>query len=157
MKRKITIEPFEEHDAVTFYTIRFKNDTSETDKFFKNFPEGSEFDEDIDIIIKWLDKIGENCALERYFRPEGKMKDKIFAIPLETSNLRLYCIRINDGIVILGNGGIKGTPDCHNDPLKNMNIMLLQNISFKLKKNIDRGKTYIYKNQLYENLEFTIN
>lgn len=102
MKKKLEIELFEEHTNVNFYTIRYKDDLSEFDKFLDKYPEGCEFDEDIDIIISWIDKIGKRGALERYLKPEGKYKDNVYAIPLETDNLRLYVIRISDQIIIFG-------------------------------------------------------
>lgn len=48
MKSKINIELFEEHEKVNFYTLRFVDDITEVDKFLDKFPEGSEYDEDID-------------------------------------------------------------------------------------------------------------
>lgn len=70
-------------DRVIFYTIRFSDEDSETDKFLDQFPEGCKYDEDIDIIVKWLDTIGKRGAIERYFRTsEGKFTDQICAIPI---------------------------------------------------------------------------
>lgn len=47
--------------------------------------------------------------LERYFRPEGKMNDRVGALPIHKSRLRLYCLRLSDSILIMGNGGVKDT------------------------------------------------
>ena len=108
MTLRYSIELIEEHDAVNFYSIHLsEEELSELERFFEKFPEGSPFDEDVDTIIAWLDKIGETGALERYFRYEGKYGDGVSAIPIETSNLRLYCIRLSDRILIFGNGGVK--------------------------------------------------
>lgn len=58
----------------------------------KNFHAGCEYDEDIDVIIAWLDKIAERGALLRHFRPEGNYADGVGAIPIEVGNrVRLYC------------------------------------------------------------------
>ena len=54
MKSEIYIEIFEEHEKVNFYTLRFQGEETEVDKFLDQFPEGCEYDEDIDIIIKWI-------------------------------------------------------------------------------------------------------
>lgn len=43
------------------------------------------------------------------FRPEGKYADRVCALPIDSGKLRLYCLRMSDKILILGNGGIKGT------------------------------------------------
>jgi len=78
MTRKYSIELIEEHDAVNFYSIQLADEElSELERFFEKFPEGCEYDKDIDVIISWLDKIGERGALERYFRPEGRYGDGV--------------------------------------------------------------------------------
>lgn len=46
MKSSITIELFEEHDKVNFYTLRFQDEETEVDKFLDQFPEGCPYDED---------------------------------------------------------------------------------------------------------------
>ena len=51
--------------------------------------------------------------MERYFRIEGKYKDNVVAIPLYITKrknhktLRLYCLRLSDHIIIIGNGDTK--------------------------------------------------
>ncbi len=154
MNRTISIELFEEHDYVNFYTLCFDGEESEIDKFFDRFPEGCEYDDDIDIIIKWIDKIGENGALSRYFRPESKQHDDIYAIPIETSNLRVYVIRISDDIVILGNGGIKTTPTYNEDPQLNAIVELLQKINKYLNSRIRDSRIQFYQKTIYGDLNF---
>ncbi len=94
MTQHYSIELIEEHDAVNFYSIHLsEEELSELERFFEKFPIGSEYDEDMDVIVSWLDHIGEHGALERYFRHEGRFGDGVSAIPIETNNLRLYCCR----------------------------------------------------------------
>jgi len=150
----IKIELFEEHDRVNFYTLRFQNEETEIDKFFDKFPEGCEFDEDVEIIIKWIDQIGERGALERYFRPEGKRKDNVWAIPIETSSLRLYVLRLSDNLLILGNGGIKTTETYNEDKSLSKCVELLQEVDRYLKSRINKGHITVYKKQLFGNLNF---
>ena len=109
MKRKYSIELVEEHDAVNFYSVHLDDEElSELERFFDKFPEGCEYDREIDVIISWLDIIGEKGALERYFRPEGRYGDGVGVIPIEVGNkLRLYCLRLSDKILVFGNGGVK--------------------------------------------------
>ena len=154
MNSEIKIELYEEHDAVSFYTLRFKGEDTEIDKFFDCFPEGCEYENDIDIIIKWLDQIGERGAQERYFRPEGKIYDNIWAIPLEKSKLRLYIIRISEDMVVLGNGGVKTTKTYNKDSHLNGCVELLQQIDVFLKQRLKTGSVQIYNNQLFGNLKF---
>lgn len=37
------------------------------------------------------------------------MKDRVAALSLDSQKLRLYCLRISDQILIIGNGGKKNT------------------------------------------------
>ena len=63
------------------------------------------FNQDYQRIIAALQVILQRGALERFFRPEGKMGDHVQAIPIEGGMLRLYCLRISEQIVILSDGG----------------------------------------------------
>jgi hypothetical protein len=156
VKKKLEIELFEEHSNVNIYTIRYKNDLSEFDKFLDKYPKGCEFDDDIDIIITWIGKIGEKGALERYLRPEGKYKDNVYAIPIETANLRLYVIRISDHIIILGNGGNKKSKTYNEDPELNSYVEQLQTIDVLFKTRLKKGIIQIFEKQLFGKLEFEI-
>jgi hypothetical protein len=44
------------------------------------------------------------------------MQDSVAAIPIEGGKLRLYCLRLSEQIVILGNGGAKTTQAYEEDP-----------------------------------------
>ena len=156
MKRKLEIELFEEHSNVNIYTIRFENESTEIDKFLDKFPVGCEFDKDISVIIRVLDTIGKRGALERYFRPEGKFKDNVSALPIEDNDLRLYVIRVSDNILILGNGGIKKTKKYNEDPELNSIVELLQRVDCLLKERIKQGLIQIRGKQLLGKLEFEI-
>lgn len=156
MKKRLEIELFEEHTNVNIYTIRFKNEITEIEKFLDKFPQGCEFDLDVSIIIKWLDNIGKRGALERYFRIEGKFKDRVFALPIENSNLRLYVIRISDEILILGNGGKKKTKAYNKDPELNNIVEQLQLIDCLITAKERQGIIQIKGKQLLGKLEFEI-
>ena len=109
MEQRYSIELLEEYDKVNFYSIRLAGEElTELEAFFEKFPEGCEYDDDIDVIISWIDKIAERGALERYFRPEGNYGDGVGVIPIEVGNkIRLYCLRLSDKILVFGNGGVK--------------------------------------------------
>lgn len=156
MAQRYSIELIEEHDAVNFYSIQMDEDAlSELERFFEKFPEGCPFDEDVDTIIAWLDKIGEIGALERYFRYEGRYGDGVSAIPIETSNLRLYCIRLSDRILIFGNGGIK---DCatwqDSESLTEYVEMLVDTSRFRTSR-LANGNLYMVDKELIGNLNFS--
>ncbi len=158
MTQKYSIELIEEHDAVNFYSIQLcEEELSELERFFEKFPEGSIYDEDIDTIIAWLDKIGERGALERYFRYEGKFGDGVSAIPIETSRLRLYCIRLSDKILIFGNGGIKNTATWEESKTLSEYVEALVDTSRFIASRISNGTIFIVDKQILGNLNFTRN
>ena len=78
-------------------------------------------------------------ALERFFRPEGKIRDSVAAIPIEGGKLRLYCLRISEQIVILGNGGVKATRTYEEDPGMYGYVLDLQKFEKILNENVSKG------------------
>lgn len=156
MTQKYFIELIEEHDAVNFYSVHLsEEELSELERFFDKFPEGCEYDEDIDTIIAWLDKIGENGALERYFRNEGRYGDGVSAIPIETSNLRLYCIRLSDKILVFGNGGIKDCATWQQSETLSDYVETLVDTSGFIASRISGGTLYLIDKEIIGNLNFT--
>ena len=105
-----TTSIFWNNENCTLYTIQFlSEDDTEFEHFFNKFKDDVEFSPDLMRIVGFLGKIADFGALERYFRPEGKMSDHVVALPTLQSKLRLYCLRLSDRILILGNGGVKNT------------------------------------------------
>jgi hypothetical protein len=156
VKYKIEIELFEGHETVNFYTLKFQDEATEVDKFLDQFPEGCEYDVDIDVIIKWIEQIGERGALERYFRTEGKIIDRVCAIPIETASLRLYVIRLTENIVILGNGGIKSSATYNEDPVLSAYVKILQEVDYHIRARIEKGQISIYQKKIFGNLTFPL-
>ena len=156
MEQKYHIELIEEHDHVNFYSIHLEEEElSELERFFEKFPEGCAYDE-IDTIIAWLDKIGENGALERYFRPEGKYGDGVGVIPIDIGNkLRLYCLRVSDKILIFGNGGIKDANSWQNSETLAPYVEMLIDTSRFVASRIKDGKIILVDKELIGNLNFT--
>lgn len=119
MKKYVRIRRFKFFKKVNYYTFAFETDSpedeiSETDKFFSFFENDEDHEEDLDNLVDWISEIGNNrSARPNYFRNEQGAE----ALPpparecrfyeKEVGALRLYCIRINQNIVILANGGIK--------------------------------------------------
>lgn len=126
--------------AATMYTIIFDGENlSEFEKFIQKFKDNAQYQRDYQIIIYAIKKMSENGILERYFRYEGKRGSGVCAIPVTTSKLRLYCLRLSDRIVILGNGGIKTTRTYQDDDLLNGYVIDLQEFEKIIKIGIKRG------------------
>lgn len=81
--------------------------------------------------------------LERYFRPEGKMGDRVVALPIERTKMRLYCLRMSDSVLIVGNGGIKNTKTYEEDDSLNGYVITLQKLDKLLEQAIKNGKVTI--------------
>ena len=119
----------------TFYTIQFlSEDESEFEQFYNKFKDDVEFNPDLMRIVGFLGRIADFGALERYFRPEGKMSDHVVALPVVTSKLRLYCLRLSDKILILGNGGVKKTKSYEEDDELSGYVITLQNFDKLIKE-----------------------
>ena len=116
MKKRTTLELVEQSDKVSLYSISFAMDkTTEFERFLQKFEEEAYLNEDYQKILYALSIILDKGALERYFRPEGSMNDNLCALPIESGSIRLYCLRISDEILILGNGGTKSVETYQQD------------------------------------------
>lgn len=109
MNEIVIIEEFKRYKHVTFYTIRYDDsELSETDKFIKRFlEEETVYKDDLDDIVNWINEIGIRGLKYINLRAENDA----YALPpyTESSNLRLFCIKITNSIILLGNGGIKSS------------------------------------------------
>lgn len=115
-----------ESDNVSIYSPKYDGETqTEFEKFMYDNGEleNPQLKKDFDAIIAAIKKIIDDCgARENLFRPEG---NNIKAIPLcieqrrgkGVGTLRLYCIRISEKILIIGNGGIKRVKRYEDDPV----------------------------------------
>lgn len=114
------LEKFDDQGSrCTFYTVRWTEvEWSETDKFFNKYDSDINFERPIQELAVFLTKkIGNEVgALEDFFRFENTAqalppsgKHKVGEITLNYGNfpLRLYCLRISDGLVVLFSGAEK--------------------------------------------------
>ncbi|MBQ6769782.1 MAG: hypothetical protein IJP44_02240 [Bacteroidales bacterium] len=147
--REAKVDIIDQTESVSLYTITFEgNELSEFEKFMDKFKDNATLQRDYQLILLALDKITTHGALERNFRPEGKMNDNVVALPIDKSRLRLYCLRLSDKILILGNGGEKNTKTYEeSDELKGY-VMDLQKFDALLKSFIQKGEIEIEKTKL---------
>lgn len=146
---EVTVKTIENEGIVTMYTLSFVDDElSEFEKFIQKFKDNAQLKRDYQIIIYALAKISTNGAFERYFRPEGKMQDGVCAIPIDSSKLRLYCLRISNNILIIGNGGIKDCRTYEESTDLLGYVMDLQNFGSLIKKGVAEGSLVINETEI---------
>lgn len=134
----------QEGENCTIYTLQFLRDIeSEFEKFVAKFKEDAEYSEDFSRIAAFITRIAKTGALERYFRQEGKMNDSVVALPVTSSKLRLYCLRLSDKILVLGNGGVKVTGRYEEDSFLNGYVMTLQKFEKLLRQEVANGNVNI--------------
>lgn len=134
----------QEGDNCTIYTLQFLRDTeSEFEKFISKFIDNAEYSEDYTRIAAFISRITRTGAHERYFRPEGSISDSVVALPVTASKLRLYCLRLSDKILILGNGGVKSTRTYDEDPSLKGYVMTLQKFEKLLKEGVNDGSVTV--------------
>ena len=141
----------------TMYTIQFlSDDMSEFEKFISKFRNDAELNPDFQAIMRFVEQILSNGALERYFRREGKMSDSVVALPVLRSKLRLYCLRLTDKILVLGNGGVKNSRTYQeNDALQGY-VIDLQKFEQILKQEVRSGNVEIKENEIITDKHFEL-
>ena len=147
--KKAQLKTIEQNDNVSLYSICFNgSDVSEYEDFLMKFRDNSKLNKDFQIILLALEKIIDQGALERFFRIEGKMSDNIAALAIDSRKLRLYCLRISDQIMIVGNGGVKTTRTYQEDEELSGYVMDLQRFDELLKQAQQNGTITIEKNMI---------
>ena len=147
--KKAQLKTIEQNDNVSLYSICFNgSEISEFEDFLIKFKDNSKLNKDFQTIILALEKIIDQGALERFFRLEGKMNDNVTALSLDSRKLRLYCLRISDQIMILGNGGVKTTRTYQEDEELSGYVMDLQRFDELLKQAQQKGDITIEKNMI---------
>ena len=149
MKMKVTVAKLSESERVSLYSISFEMDgTTEFERFVEEFEHNATFNCDYQRIIAALQAILKIGVLERFFRPEGGVNDSVHALPIQGGSLRLYCLRLSDQIVILGNGGTKKTRTYEEDPKLFGYVMDLQRFEKMLRDNVEKGLVCIQEKEL---------
>jgi hypothetical protein len=147
--KKINLKTIEQNDNVSLYSICFNgSDVSEYEDFLMKFKDNSTLNYDFQRILLALEKIIDRGALERFFRIEGKMNDRVSALAIDSRKLRLYCLRISDQILIVGNGGVKTTRTYQENEQLSGYVMDLQRFDELLKQAQQNGSITIEKNMI---------
>lgn len=142
---RIHIEEVQRTDIAGLFTICFEEeDATEFQKFIEKFKEDAIRKEELSVILTAINRmLTASGFLERYFRPEGKISDHVVALPIERTKMRLYCLRMSDRVLIVGNGGVKTTKTYEEDESLNGYVITLQKLDNLLNHAIKRGKVSI--------------
>lgn len=103
---------------VKYFSVCFEEaEVNEFFDFLNRMEEVEEMTVELSNLLVWLEEIGEHYgAQKRFFRNEAWITDAQALPPpskqmrlreLEVNDLRLYCLVLNENVVILFNGGIK--------------------------------------------------
>lgn len=132
----------------SLFTICIEGEScSEIEKFIQKYSES--YNKDLNVILTAIKHmLNASGFLERYFRPEGKMNDRVCALPIQSGKLRLYCLRINDSILIAGNGGVKNAQKYQDCDELNGYVVDLQKLDKALKVAVKRGNVVIEENTI---------
>lgn len=146
-----------ESDNCTMYSIQFlSEDETEFQRFYSKFKDDAVYNPDLVRIVAFINKIAEKGAFERFFRPEGKISDSVVALPVVSSKLRLYCLRLSDKILILGNGGVKKSRTYNDDDTLSGYVLTLQRFEQLLKEGEKNGTVKITATRIETNKTFEV-
>lgn len=139
----VKLQSVAEAEKGSLFSICLEGDSiSEFEKFVQKHNES--YSKDLNTILTAIKRMLEVSGfLERYFRPEGKYNDGVCALPIDSGKLRLYCVRINDSILIAGNGGVKKAQKYQDCDDLNGYVVTLQKLDRALKVAIKRGEVTI--------------
>ena len=142
---KATIQSVKQTETAGLFTICFEGESyTEFQKFIMKGNENATLKPDLQKILNALQRMLNAVGfLERYFRPEGKMRDRVAALPIETSKLRLYCLRLSDSVLIVGNGGEKSSKTYNEDSVLNGYVVNLQKLDDILRQAEKKGTIQI--------------
>lgn len=139
--KSVILKEVECGENAALYSIKFSSESeTEFEKFISKFKDNAVYNEHYNSIIFALKHIMEVGAFERYFRNEG---GDIKALGLDSKNLRLYCLRLSDSILIIGNGGVKTTRTYQESEELNGYVMNLKAFNKMLKSALKKDEISI--------------
>jgi hypothetical protein len=107
VKQNYKIELVEEYENVNFYSIHLDGEElTEMEAFFEKFPVGCEYDDEIDVIISWIDKFGNGGVKDATTWEESEKLAPYVKLLIDTS--RFISSRISDGSIVLVDKEIVG-------------------------------------------------
>lgn len=142
---KVAIKTLKQTEKNGQFSLVFENEAySEFEKFIEAFKNEADVSRDLNVILSYIEQMINGAGfLERYFRPEGKMRDNVCALPVVSGKLRLYCLRLSDSVLIAGGGGRKTTQSYEEDVNLNGYVISLQKLDELIKVEVKKGNIVI--------------
>lgn len=142
---QVVLKSLKQTEKNGLFSLVFENeDYSEFEKFIEKFKNEADVARDLNVILSYIEQMINGAGfLERYFRPEGKMKDDVCALPVVSGKLRLYCLRLSDSVLIAGGGGRKTTKTYQDDDNLNGYVISLQKLDKLIKVEVKKGNIII--------------
>lgn len=142
---QVILKSLKQTEKNGLFSLVFENeDYSEFEKFIEKFKNEADVAKDLNVILSYIEQMINGAGfLERYFRPEGKMKDDVCALPVVSGKLRLYCLRLSDSVLIAGGGGRKTTKTYQDDVNLNGYVISLQKLDKLIKVEVKKGNIII--------------
>lgn len=154
----IKLQSVAQTEKACLFSICFEGESfSEFEKFISKHKEA--YSKDLNIILAAIKRmLSVSGFLERYFRPEGKMRDNVCALPIQSGKLRLYCLRLSDSIMIAGNGGVKNVRSYEESEELSGYVVTLQKLDEAIKFAVKKGKITIEEHNIedVDNITFSL-
>lgn len=84
------------------------------------------------------------------------MSDSVVALPVLKSKLRLYCLRLTDKILVLGNGDVKNSRTYEENEKLQGYVIDLQKFERLLKQEVRSGNVQITETEILNDKPFEI-
>lgn len=148
VKQFVEIEEFGSYDNLNYYTVRKEDEgESETLKFIAKFRHDPNWGTHLGEIFRFLKLMGERGARRTDFRFE-KGCEAFPSRALFGTDLRLYCIRMRDDIVILGGGDVKTAKTVQDCPRCYPHFVFMNKVAKALDEAM-KGKEIYYRPPYY--------
>lgn len=140
---KASIKTIASTEKACIFSLCFEGESfTEFEKFVTKHK--TLYSKELNVILAAINRMLEVSGfLERYFRPEGKMRDNVCALPITSGKLRLYCLRMSDSILIVGNGGVKDTKKYQDSEELSGYVISLQNLENAIRVAVKKGEITI--------------
>ncbi|MBK9149681.1 MAG: hypothetical protein IPM26_01240 [Saprospiraceae bacterium] len=145
------------YEKVSYYSLLLEDERMSLFEKFLDTYRNSEFRNDLQHIMYWIQYMGKNHGAKAYFfrkeqdaealPPPGKI------LKIEHIKLRLYCCVLSENVVILLDGGVKTASKAQNCPNVGPSFRKANRISIALTKCIQQ-KTLLLKDELNNRLQF---